>query len=47
MKPGLICKLKSHFVPNTSLGPSPHPQEICSLLRKSGYVRKKQLPNTR
>lgn len=36
--------LKSHFVPNSNLGPSPHPQEIYSLLQKSGYVCKINSP---
>lgn len=41
---GSICILKSHFVPNSNLGPSPHPQEIYSLLQKSGYVCKINSP---
>lgn len=41
---GSICILKSHFVPNSNLGPSPHPQEVYSLLQKSGYVCKINSP---
>lgn len=41
---GSICILKSRFVPNTSLEPSHHPQEIYSLLKKSGYVCKINSP---
>ena len=41
---GSICILKSHFLPNTNLGPSVHPQEIYSLLKKSGYLCKINSP---
>ena len=37
---GSICILKSHFLPNTNLGPSVHPQEIYSLLKKSVFLKR-------